>query len=163
MVSANKARSFGAILGKIITPVCRKNGLMTADLILDWGKIVGPHLASVCKVIKITFTYAAEASSQKQGCLHLKVNSAMAATLPYNQSIILERINQYYGYQAVHRLRIFHQNEFVKKTPISSPFCPSVKTVLSPDWHNLLQKVPDNSLRKALENLGQDLQQGGQR
>ena len=152
-----RGRPLGAVLGKIITPVCRKQGLMTADLILDWPKIVGPELAAICQVIKISFTGSFSPPSRQQGCLHVQTTSTIAAVLPYSEPIILERVNQYYGYQAINRIRVFHQPPNIKAPPKVTPM-PPAPLVISPVWCELIQQVEDPNLKQALEDLAKSLQ-----
>ncbi|WP_165380269.1 DUF721 domain-containing protein [Candidatus Finniella inopinata] len=145
-------RSLGVVMGKVMTPVCRQQGLITADLVLEWPRVVGAELANVSQVLKISFS----AGRRQQGCLHLQTSSTMAAVLTYSQATIIERVNQYYGYQAIDRVRVFHKPLSgvvpIKKTATL------VKAPLPEAWQGLLQDVSDDSLKQALENLATSLQ-----
>ncbi len=147
----NKGRALSAVVGKIITPLCHKHGLITADLVLEWPQIVGQDLAKVCQVMKISFT----GFSRQQGCLHLQANSSMAMALTYSQPIIIERVNQYCGYQAVSRIHVFHK-PFVSAGPKKTDL-PSIVTDLPPEWQTLTDTVADPALQQALENLGRSV------
>ncbi len=139
-------RPLSAVVGKIITPLCHKHGLMTADLVLEWPQIVGQELAKVCQVMKISFP----GFSRQQGCLHLQTSSTMAMALTYSQPLIIERVNQYYGYQAISHIRIFHK-------PVVSIIPKPTKLPvvdISPEWQALTSTVTDKDLQQALENLG---------
>ena len=76
---------------------------MKADLILEWPRIIGEDLGKACHVLKITFPF----KSRQEGCLHLQTSGSMAAVLPYSEPLIIQRINQYYGYPAIGKIRIF--------------------------------------------------------
>ncbi len=148
----NAGKALSRVIGKIITPLCRKYGLMTADLVLEWPQIVGEELAQVCQVMKIRFP----GLNRQQGCLHLQTNSAMAMALTYSQPIILERVNQYYGYQAVSQIRVFHKS--VPSSPLQKVAIPNPIPELPPEWQSLMQDIDDQNLHQALENLGRGLQ-----
>lgn len=135
-----------------MAPICQKQGLISADLILEWPKIVGPEVATICQVLKISFP----TFSRQQGCLHIQTNSAMATALTYSQLMIIERINQYYGYQAISQIRVFHKPLALKATKkLSTPI--QFKELPS-EWQALTQSVGDENLQQALEKLAQGLQ-----
>jgi hypothetical protein len=148
----SKGTALSAVVGKIITPLCHKQGLITADLVLEWPQIVGPELAKVCQVMKISFP----GSSRQQGCLHLQTHSAMAMALTYSQPLIIERVNQYYGYQAVSHIRIFHK-PIVSVSP-KKVTLPAVMVDVPNEWRALTHTIADPALQQALENLGRELQ-----
>ena len=141
-------RSLGAVLSKVMTPLCRQQGLITADLVLEWPRVVGAELANVCQVIKISFS----AGRRQQGCLHLQTSSTMAIAITYSQATIIERVNQYYGYQAIDRIRVFHKSLSATK-PVKKPSV-AVKEPLPDIWQELLQGLSDDGLKQALENFG---------
>ena len=136
-----------------MTPLCRQQGLITADLVLEWSRVVGPELSDVCQVIKISFN----AGRRQQGCLHLQTSSTMAAALTYSQATIIDRVNQYYGYQAIDRIRVFHK-PLSTPAPIKSKDLVTVRAPLPDAWQGLLQDFTDDSLKQALENLASSLQ-----
>lgn len=152
---AYKGTALSAVIGKIISPLCHKQGLMTADLVLEWPQIVGKDLAQVCQVMKISFP----GFSRQLGCLHLQTNSAMAMALTYSQPLIMERVNQYYGYQAISRISVFHK-PVVTNTPQKRAL-PPIKKDIPIEWQTLTREISDENLQQALENLGRGLQLKG--
>jgi hypothetical protein len=76
----------------------------------------------------------------------------MALAIAYEKHIILEKVNQFYGYEAITELRIHHQS-LDKKNPSPSPLkSDSIKPLK--DLHVDIDYEP---LRQALMNLGQAL------
>ena len=120
----------------------------------DWPAIAGDAIAAHSQPEKITYV----GRERTGGLLHLRIdNSAMATQLQHLEPQFLERINAYFGYRAVARLRLFHG--------------PLPKAGLSPRQRksgalstnhlrrlsDTLDGIKDPELRQALEQLGRVL------
>lgn len=87
------------IIGKITQPALKKNGLETG-LLKDWNQMVGPQLAAYCQPLKLHIP-----RSKKSGVLTVEVQASHALVAQHLQSLILEKLNVYYGYRAVERVQ----------------------------------------------------------
>jgi hypothetical protein len=101
----SKAAPVSAFIKNIVQPICKNQGFVSATIILDWEKIVGLQFARLCQAKKITFPYKMKTG----GCLHVTASSAMALAISYEKQMILEKVNQFYGYPAISDLRVHHQ------------------------------------------------------
>lgn len=143
-------RLLSGVVSDISTPICRRSGFIHASLILDWEKIISPAFSQFCQALRITFPKG----QKTQGALHVRAPSSMALALSYQEPEILERVNRYYGYQAVVRL-VIHQGHIPKQR--KEPLVPS-ESSLDPQRasriEDLLTEVPGESLKNALKSLG---------
>ncbi|MCX7338157.1 MAG: DUF721 domain-containing protein [Alphaproteobacteria bacterium] len=144
-------KSVGSCIKSVVRPVCQRYGFVSVNIILDWPKIVGETLANSCEVIKIVFA----PNTRQNGCVHLRATSSMAATLPYYEALILEKINQYYGYKAATQLRIFHG--FVPKAVTPEKKKPVLAEGDVRLVDNATSPIDYEPLRDALRGLGEQI------
>ncbi len=149
-----KARTLSKCLNHLVEPICKKQGFVNASVVLDWPQIVGQNFADLCQAIKVTFPF----NSRLDGCLHVSTTSSMAAVLAYEEPLILEKINRYYGYQAISKLKIFHGLKPIKKQLTKINEIES-KISITPEIAGV-NYVP---LREALANLSQQIQKTNKR
>lgn len=89
-------------LFKVAEAALKKRGFPNADVIMAWPKIVGPDLAKVTHPKSLSFP----AHSRREGTLTVIAGGAFALNLDMMRPVVLERVNLYFGYTAVTRLRI---------------------------------------------------------
>ena len=89
------------LLGKVLDPASRRRGLAEAGVLTDWPSIVGEALAARCQPVKLT-----GGGHGHGGILHVHVAGSAALELQHSEPQLLERINSYFGYPAVARLRL---------------------------------------------------------
>ena len=89
-------------LFKVAEVALKKRGFPNADVIMAWPKIVGPDLAKVTHPKSLSFP----AHSRREGTLTVIAGGAFALNLDMMRPVVLERVNLYFGYTAVTRLRI---------------------------------------------------------
>lgn len=94
-----------------------KRGFAAAGVITDWPAIVGPDLARVSQPEKLTFAKGKRA----EGTLHLRAAGAAALELQHLHGLLMERVNAYFGYRAVARIRLIQ----VPPRPRNGPDGPS--------------------------------------
>jgi hypothetical protein len=92
----------GSVLRRATSAALRKRGFAEGDVITRWGDIVGPELAALT---------APEKLQQRRGdlagaVLHVRVGGAAAVELQHMAPMVIERINGFYGYRAVDRLKL---------------------------------------------------------
>ena len=120
------ASSIAKVTGKAI----RKRGLAAASVVTDWPRIVGEPLASNSLPERLTVPRDGENDIRRSrlgGVLHLRVAGAWATEIQHLEPVIVERINRYFGYRAVARLRILQgplpRQPAPKETPKTSMLC----------------------------------------
>ncbi len=152
--SKNKERRGGvrpvaASLPKIAAKAIGKRGFAEAALITEWDRIVGRELACVSQPEKLAFS----PGQRSNGTLHIRVQGAVATELQHLEPLVIERINSHFGYRAIARLKLTHAPLRQTSPPLKrSPQTPDPKqrAVLT----DILSKVEDDTVKKALERLG---------
>jgi hypothetical protein len=158
--------ALASMLPKVTAPIFKKRGFAEAGILTDWPAIVGEHLAHHTMPEKIAFARGARSA----GTLHIVTESAFAPELQHLEPQVLERINGYFGYFAVARLRIQHGR--VVRAPIdaarpgsritrqssSQKSAPSRYDGTDGSAHHTVRQataaVEDEALRAALDRLG---------
>lgn len=141
-------KSFNGLLKKVATPICQQHGFVAATLLMDWQLIVGEKFAAICQPEKIVFPNY----KRNNGLLYVATSSGFAPELSYLESMIVDTVNKYFGYNAVQRLVIRH-----KKIASSSIKQQPTKHVSVNDRELIEQYIKDienPELKTALRNLG---------
>lgn len=134
---------------RLTRPVFGKHGFASGALIVDWASIVGSGIASHTLPIRIKFPPKIRA----EGMLIVKVaSSAFATELQHLEPLILERINSYFGWQAVARLKLVHGP--LPPRPPARPAAPEPAPEAARRLEKTLEVVEDDELKAALERLG---------
>lgn len=131
-------------------PAFRRRGMADGAILRDWPKIVGPELArrSVPEMVRFP------KGERDGGTLHLRVESGGLATeLQHLEPLVVERINGYFGYRAVARLRI-HQGPLPAGPEIDSKPIRPLGEAESARVEAVVASVADDDLRRALAGLG---------
>ena len=82
--------------------IAGKQGFAEADVLLNWPAIAGAELAATCQPVKVTYGPQRTLGAT----LIVQANSARAPEIEMKGPMIVERVNQYYGYRAISRLRV---------------------------------------------------------
>lgn len=148
----------GPLIADAITPICRQNGFVQARILLEWEYIVTSQFAQFCTPLKVTFPL----KQRSNGRLLLKATSSMATEISYLEPLILSRINQYFGYQAISKISLL-QGPIARKASSQKPLRRPLPEAIQANIENHVQPIKDDRLRAALLSLGMGIsQQKGQ-
>ncbi|WP_341894983.1 DciA family protein [Ferrovibrio terrae] len=150
----NAPKALGLALGRLTRPIMKQRGVALAEIINHWAEIAGPLLTKETQPEKMVYASGAGHAAT----LEIGVSPAFALELQHLSPLIIDKINGYFGFRAVEKLRL-------KQTPIRRPEsvkpAERIRRPLSADerakLEDLLAGVDDRELRQALENLGQSL------
>ena len=149
-IPRRKFKTIGTNVTKIVKPLISKRGFGNSEIINNWVNIVGDKLAQNITPQKISYNN----NSNVEGVLLLRVNSSsVALELQYIEKQIVNKINTYFGFNAVGRIKII-------QGPIPAPekkITNKIKTIANTDKIELerkLNSVKDPDLRVALAALG---------
>ncbi|MCP4395062.1 MAG: DUF721 domain-containing protein [Alphaproteobacteria bacterium] len=99
-------KSISNAIGRITKSIVGKRGFIEVDIITNWAAIVGDEIASYVSPTNIIFPR----NSRNSGALHVQVLSgAFAIELQHREKQIIERLNSYFGYNAISSLKITQQ------------------------------------------------------
>lgn len=147
-------------LGNIFIPIMRgvlsAEDFIEADVMLRWLDIVGEEIASFCNPIKTRFN-----PKENIRTLYVEVPvGGFALELRHKENYILEKINAYFGYKAIHKFNIAqNMNMSVrhirtkKEEKEEPPLDEGDKKYLS----ELISGINDEKLREILTKLGKSV------
>jgi hypothetical protein len=142
------------VADRVTRPIFGRHGFAGGALVMDWPAIVGQAVAAHTLPVRIKFP----PKERSGGTLEIKVaNSAFATELAHLEPLILERVNGYFGWNAVSRLRLKHG-------PLPQRGGPKAAAQDPPDdprVGSLLAGIDDPALKEALDRLGRRIMDKG--
>lgn len=135
---------------RITQPILGQRGFAGTDVLESWNDIVGENLSQGIRPEKLTF----EKESRTHGTLHVKsAGGAFAILFEHQKHKVIERINFYFGYPAVGRIKITQGKLSFKQKPIMKP-----KKYISDREKDILKAkvadIEDPELRDIVYQLG---------
>lgn len=154
--AAERRGSMGALsrsVERITRQVLGRRALAEAGLIAEWPSIVGAEFARACQPRRLSFPKRDE---RRDGTLVLRVKPGEATRLAHLEPVLIDRVNGYFGYKAVARLRLEQGRLVERETPKRTP-PPTFDESESRAARERVAGVADDDLRAALERLGRRL------
>ena len=148
-----QARPIGELIGSTLDPVIRKRGLAKADILAWWPDIVGKAYAGKTRPERIRWPRAADPDSGA-ATLIVRCDPSVALQLAHETDQIRERLNRFFGFQAVGAVRIVQH-------PIGTePESPPESRAADPHCLAMLEarlKPLDEPLAQSLKALGRNV------
>jgi hypothetical protein len=139
------ARACGDLVGDIAGTSFKRFGFVQGAVVSRWSEIVGERYAKVSTPESIRFP----AGKKAGGTLTLTVEGAHAPLMQHLAPLIIERVNRFFGYEAVSKLA-FRQGRSTKAEP--KPQRP-VSADVPKELGEGLRQIADPELRACLESL----------
>ncbi len=133
------ARPLSDLLHKTLTDAFAKQGFASSELVIRWAEIVGAEIAAHSEPEKIQWTRGARGPTPEPGTLVLRVEGPAAIEIQHLSGVVLERVNRFFGWQAVGGLRL-------RQAPLRRR-------------EHDLPEIADENLRAALGRLGAAIKQ----
>ena len=90
-------------VNKLVYNVFKRQHPVLAEIIVNWGKIVGIKFSQHSRPLKII---SSKEKEKKINILYISSeNSSVSMQIAYQQELIIERIAIYLGYKAIHKIR----------------------------------------------------------
>jgi hypothetical protein len=148
------AQPVSDLVSKLLDPVIERRAGMTMDLLASWEEIVGSRHASLSRPEKLNWPRrAAEDDPFEPATLVVACESGHAVFLQHDSDNVVARVNDYFGFSAVKRLKLLQK-------PVNVAPSRTVGNKISQPDDNpsqldeLIKDVEDPDLKKALEKLG---------
>lgn len=141
-------KPIGELMPQIGRTAFRRFGFVQSSVVTRWPEIVGPHHARVCTPEAIRFPPGEKA----EGILQLVVIPAHAPLIQQVIPEIMERVNRFFGYKAVSRVKI-RQGEVKPTHADSAPKPPPSLKPIPMELGDSLRDIGDPELRTVLESL----------
>ena len=142
---SGRARAAGELVGEIGGVAFRRFGFVQSAIVSRWSEIVGERYAKVSSPESIRFPMGKKSG----GVLTLLVEGAHSPLLQHLAPLIIERVNRFFGYEAVNRV-VFRQGK--PSAPRPKPARPQSRPV-SKEIGEGLRQIADPELRACLESL----------
>lgn len=125
--SSNKAfaqglRPLQSLLSENVKKILKKNGFVYFEIIKNWKNIVGEKMFKDVSPVKIK-------KINNENILSINVNKNVMIEIEYSRDQIIEKINGYLGFNAIHKIQI---------NSIDESFKIKKKFILS---NNILKKI----------------------
>lgn len=149
-------------ISKTILPFAKqilgRKGFVEVDILTNWHQIAGDELAEYSMPQKIDF----RSGQKNNGTLYLNVLSgAFALEIQHRERFIIEKINTYFGYNAVSGIKIIQNNELSLESfnKINRP--EKKKTLVTQEEENYINElagdVNNSKLKEILVKLGKSV------
>lgn len=143
----SSAQFIAKLLPKLVKSTFEKKGFVQAEILLEWSKIVGQEMSQKCTPEKLIFPKG----NKTEGTLYLNVQISSGLLIEYGTPLIIDKINSYFGYQAVTRLKIkqvlynndpmpYLREKVFKNNPLTS------------EELNQLDQISSDELKEALKS-----------
>ena len=151
-------RPLAEVLRKTLGEAFAKQGFASVELVTRWSEIVGVEIAAHSQPEKIQWPRTPQArNAPEPGTLLLRVEGPAALEIQHLSDVILERVNQFFGWQAVDGLRL-------RQAPLSRRAAPRPRPAPDPAAMTriaaALPEIKDEKLRQALARLGAAMERG---
>jgi hypothetical protein len=153
------ARPIAELTPQVGRSAFRRFGFVQSSVVTRWPEIVGEHHAKVCAPEAIRFP----PGEKSEGILQLVVLPAHAPLIQHVIPEIMERVNRFFGYKAVAKVKLRQgavnppKGRKNGEAPSAGP--PSLKPIPI-ELGDSLRDIGDPELRAVLESLARSL--GGQ-
>ena len=128
----------------------KKQGFASAELVTRWPEIVGADICEHAEPLKIQWRRPADGEQQEPGTLVLRVEGPAALEIQHLAGVILERVNRFFGWQAVGKIAL-------RQAPLKRAKPRPARTIDAAETARIAQTLPaieDDDLKQALARLG---------
>ncbi|MGI8944086.1 MAG: DUF721 domain-containing protein [Qipengyuania sp.] len=146
------AKPISELMPQIGRTAFRRFGFVQSSVVTRWPEIVGETHARVCAPESIRFP----PGEKSEGILQLVVAPAQAPLIQHVIPEIIERVNRFFGYKAVARVKL--RQGAVKPPPANEKAKPPPSLRPIPmELSESLRDIGDPELRTVLESLARSL------
>lgn len=145
------SKPLSALLAGVFNDAFKKQGFASRELVTRWGEIVGRDIATYAEPLKIQWQRPVEGQPEIPATLILRVEGPRALEIQHSSTVILERVNRFFGWNAVGKIAL-------RQAPLSRPARrktrkPPSEAAIAEEAREL-DTVADDDLRIALARLG---------
>lgn len=151
-----RARPLADLIGSTLDRACRKRGFAAADLVLDWPDIVGERYAGKVQPLRVEWPRAASDALEpdpRPATLVVQTDGATALFLAHDLDQVIERINGFFGWSAIGRIRILQRPLSPPRRVAPKPLRP-LSAAEERDLAQRIAPLDGTRLGAALERLG---------
>lgn len=147
-----QAKAISDLMPQIGRPAFRRFGFVQSSIVSRWPEIVGDTHSLVCTPEMIRFP----PGEKSEGILELVVKPAHAPLIQQVLPEIIERVNRFFGYRAVARIKLRQGAVKPPEGRQKAKAPPSLKPIPM-ELGDSLRDIGDPELRAVLESLARGL------
>ncbi len=152
---SNPSRSFprplAELTGAALSDALRSQGFASTEIIARWAEIAGPEIAAHSEPMKISWPRQVGDEPPEPATLMLRVEGPAALEIQHLSAVILERVNRFFGWQAIGRIAL-RQAPLRRQRPPKPPSPPDPAELAR--IAASLPEIADDGLKAALARLG---------
>lgn len=147
-------KPIGGAITALLDPMLAKRSHVDAALALSWPQLCGEKLAGRTQPLKVTWPRRTGPDDPfAPGVLSIACEGAAALDLQYTTTELIARINGFFGYSAIQRIRI-EQRPVDQFRPAQKRPRQPLPEALRKGVEQQVLTIEDDGLREALERLG---------
>ena len=143
-------RPLSELLGATLGDALKAQGFASTEIISRWPDIVGPEIAAHSEPLKINWPRAIGDEAPEPATLVLRVEGPAALEIQHLSAVILERVNRFFGWQAIGRIAL--RQAPLKHRERRTPSAPD--PAIAAQIAEAMPDLKDEDLRQALARLG---------
>mgnify|MGYP001169000540 CR=1 FL=1 len=143
-------KKVGDSLPKIVNKNISERSFVELSLIKNWNKIIGKEIACYCWPIKMVFSNI----KNTNGIIFLKTKRGKSMEIEFKHNEIIEKLNQYFGYNAVSKISIIQDFDSNKENNQKKTIKIKDKAI---DQSKFIDKINVDRLKNALKKLNKTL------
>ncbi len=147
-------RPLSELLSATLSDALKSQGFASAEILARWADIVGPEVAAHSEPMKINWprpNSAGASEAPEPATLVLRVEGPAALEIQHLSAVILERVNRFFGWQAIGSIAL-RQAPLRRRAQPSPP--PPPDPAVAARIAEGLPEIKDEGLRQALARLG---------
>jgi hypothetical protein len=148
-------RPLADVVHKTLNEAFAKQGFASTELVTRWADIVGAEIAEHSEPEKIQWSRPSGGETPEPGTLMLRVEGPVAIEIQHLSGVVLERVNRFFGWQAVGSLRL--RQAPLRRRRQAPPRAGDAEAAAR--IAALLPEIKDENLRSALGRLGAAIKQ----
>lgn len=106
MNKPSQPKRLSALVGGCLAGVFERQGFASREIVTQWETIVGADIAAVAEPMRMQWMRTRDSDEAGPAILVLRVEGPAAIEIQHLSTVIIERINGYFGWQAVSGLAL---------------------------------------------------------
>ena len=150
----NKPQRLSGIVKKISDPVFGKKSMLYGQLLANWNKIAGDEIAAYAFPAELKFLR--KPGRQNSSILKLSVTSARAQDILMQKHLLIEKLNQFMGFNAIEDIHLEHRPhaEITDSRHLTKKHKEALPQSQKNEIARQLDQTSSPALKEALEALG---------
>lgn len=150
-----RPRQISELISGVLDPLMQQRAGMTMQLVMAWEEIAGHIHADYTRPEKLEWPKQMSDDEPFQAAtLRIACEGARAIYLQHETSMIIERVNSFFGFNAIDRIKIVQKSVKIDEKPRRQPR-PELDKQQRQRLSDLVDSVEDEKLKQALSKMGE--------